>query len=31
MKIFVECSVLIEFANERRPDLFDALLASPHE
>lgn len=31
MKIFVESSVLIEFANERRPDLFDALLASPHE
>ncbi len=28
MKIFVDSSVLIEFANERRPELLDALLDS---
>lgn len=31
MKIFVDSSVLIEFANERRPELLDALLDSSHE
>lgn len=31
MKVFVDSSVLIEFANERRPELLDALLDSSHE
>jgi uncharacterized protein len=31
MKIFVDSSVLIEFENERRPELLDALLTFTHE
>lgn len=32
MKVFVDSSVLIEFANERHPaELLDALLDSSHE
>lgn len=31
MKIFVDSSVLIEYANERRPELLDALLDLSHE
>lgn len=31
MKIFVDSSILIEYANERRPELLDALLDLSHE